>query len=84
MTQSSYTGDEDFVLADAVFDSIGDVGDERFSLHDLTTPGAIATCFYIMYPTRRWHHEWVAAQSCPVLEVLPAGKAVLPLYGLRS
>lgn len=40
VTQSSYTGDEDFSLADAVFDQIGDSGDERFSLHDLTTPGS--------------------------------------------
>ena len=64
----SYTGDEDFSTADAVFDCIGDkgapvqlargrvescadlgcavhaagwsAGSERFSLHDLTTPGA--------------------------------------------
>lgn len=42
VTQSSYTGDEDFALADAVFDQIGDSGDERFSLHDLTTPGVHA------------------------------------------
>ncbi len=39
MTTSSYTVDEDFGTADAVFDCIGDAGDERFSLHDLTTPG---------------------------------------------
>jgi HAD superfamily hydrolase (TIGR01509 family) len=40
VTQSSYTAGEDFSLADAVFDAIGDAGDERFSLHDLTTPGS--------------------------------------------
>lgn len=39
MTQSSYTAGEDFSLADAVFECIGDAGDEQFSLHDLTTPG---------------------------------------------
>lgn len=39
MTTSFYTGDEDFATADAVFDCIGDAGDERFSLSDLTTPG---------------------------------------------
>jgi hypothetical protein len=39
VTQSSYTADEDFSLADAVFECIGDAGDEQFSLHDLTTPG---------------------------------------------
>ena len=39
VTTSSYTVDEDFGTADAVFDCIGDAGDERFSLHDLTTPG---------------------------------------------
>jgi HAD superfamily hydrolase (TIGR01509 family) len=40
VTQSSYTADEDFSLADAVFECIGDAGDEQFSLHDLTTPGS--------------------------------------------
>lgn len=39
VTKSSYTQNEDFTLADAVFDCIGDKGDERFSLDDLTTPG---------------------------------------------
>lgn len=39
VTTSSYTVDEDFGTADAVFDCIGDEGDERFSFHDLTTPG---------------------------------------------
>ena len=39
-TMSGYTADEDLSMADAVFDCIGDVGSERFSLHDLTTPGA--------------------------------------------
>ena len=39
VTKSRYTEDEDFDVADAVFDCIGDAGDERFSLHDLTTPG---------------------------------------------
>ena len=40
VTKSRYTEDEGFDVADAVFDCIGDAGDERFSLHDLTTPGA--------------------------------------------
>jgi len=35
VTKSSYTGGEDFAAADAVFDCIGDEGDERFSLADL-------------------------------------------------
>lgn len=35
VTKSSYTGGEDFGAADAVFDCIGDQGDERFSLADL-------------------------------------------------
>jgi hypothetical protein len=35
VTKSSYTQDEDFRAADAVFDCIGDAGDERFSLADL-------------------------------------------------
>lgn len=39
VTESSYTKGEDFTMADAVFDCIGEAGDERFSLHDLTTPG---------------------------------------------
>ncbi|KAK9816684.1 hypothetical protein WJX72_003671 [[Myrmecia] bisecta] len=40
VTTSSYTAGEDFQTADAVFDCIGDEGDERFSLNDLTTPGS--------------------------------------------
>ena len=41
VTKSRYTEDEQFEGADAVFDCIGDKGDERFSLDDLTTPGAL-------------------------------------------
>lgn len=41
MTESYYTKGEDFKIADAVFDCIGDAGDERFSLNDLTTPGLL-------------------------------------------
>lgn len=40
VTKSIYTENEDFSTADAVFDCIGDAGDERFSFQDLTTPGA--------------------------------------------
>jgi beta-phosphoglucomutase-like phosphatase (HAD superfamily) len=39
VTESAYTRGEDFRNADAVFDCIGEAGEERFSLHDLTTPG---------------------------------------------
>lgn len=39
VTESRYTAGENFDNADAVFDCIGDAGDERFSLNDLTTPG---------------------------------------------
>ncbi len=35
VTKSSYTQNEDFSAADAVFDCIGDAGSERFSLLDL-------------------------------------------------
>jgi HAD superfamily hydrolase (TIGR01509 family) len=42
VTESYYTRGEDFAAADAVFDCIGEAGEERFSLHDLTTPGALA------------------------------------------
>lgn len=35
VTKSSYTQDENFDQADAIFDCIGDTGDERFSLSDL-------------------------------------------------
>lgn len=35
ITKSSYTQDEDFSVADAVFDCIGDAGDERFGLQQL-------------------------------------------------
>lgn len=36
VTKSSYTEDEDFRQADAVYDCIGDKGDERFSFADFT------------------------------------------------
>lgn len=39
VTTSAYTADEDFQLADAVFEEIGEEGNESFSFHDLTTPG---------------------------------------------
>lgn len=39
VTTSFYTKDEDFTTADAVFDCLGEAGEERVSLHDLTTPG---------------------------------------------
>ena len=39
VTQSRYTKDENFESADAVYDCIGDAGEERFSLNDLTPPG---------------------------------------------
>lgn len=32
---------EDFSAADAVFDCIGEAGDERFSLDDLTSEGLL-------------------------------------------
>jgi HAD superfamily hydrolase (TIGR01509 family) len=41
VTKSRYTDDESFEGADAVFDCIGEEGEERFSLDDLTTPGAL-------------------------------------------
>lgn len=34
VTKSSYTQNENFANADAVFDCIGDAGSERFSLKD--------------------------------------------------
>jgi len=40
VTKSSYTQNEDFAMADAVFDCIGDRGDENFGIDDLTTPGS--------------------------------------------
>ena len=39
VTKSRYTEGESFDAADAVFDCIGDAGDERFSLEGLCTPG---------------------------------------------
>jgi len=40
ITESSYTAGENFDIADVVFDCIGNEGDERFCLNDLTTPGS--------------------------------------------
>lgn len=42
VTKSRYTEDEAFDGADAVFDCIGEKGEERFSLDDLSTPGALS------------------------------------------
>ena len=39
MTTSAYTKGENFETADAIYDCIGDAGEERFSLNDLTAPG---------------------------------------------
>ena len=39
VTKSIYSEDEDFSRADAVFDCLGDEGDERVKFHQLTTPG---------------------------------------------
>ncbi len=39
VTTSAYTKDEDFETADAIYDCIGDAGEERFSLNDLTPQG---------------------------------------------
>ena len=39
VTKSRYTEGESFDSADAIFDCIGDAGDERFSLDDVCTPG---------------------------------------------
>lgn len=38
MTKSQYTEEEDFKKADAVYDCIGDKGDERFSYSDMVKP----------------------------------------------
>ena len=35
VTRSSYTQEEDFSKADAIYDCIGEEGDERFSLKEL-------------------------------------------------
>ena len=35
VTKSQYTEEEDFTKADAVYDCIGDKGDERFSYSDM-------------------------------------------------
>lgn len=36
MTKSSYTENEDFHKADAIYDCIGDKGDERFTFAEVT------------------------------------------------
>jgi hypothetical protein len=42
VTKSRYTENESFDSADAIFDCIGEAGDERFSLDDLLSPGTAA------------------------------------------
>ena len=62
VTRSAYTQDEAFDGADAVFDCIGEKGEERFSLDDLTTPGS----FWLNPPLPRdAEGNWVAG-SAPV------------------
>lgn len=39
VTKSRYTEGDSFDSADAIFDCIGNAGDERFSLDDLSGPG---------------------------------------------
>jgi len=39
VTTSAYTKNENFETADAIYDCIGDAGEERFSLNDLTPQG---------------------------------------------
>ena len=39
ITKSAYTKNEDFATADAIYDEIGEAGEEKFSLNDLTTAG---------------------------------------------
>jgi beta-phosphoglucomutase-like phosphatase (HAD superfamily) len=41
VTTSSYTADEDFTIADVVFDSIGEGADSNFTMLDITTPGKL-------------------------------------------
>lgn len=43
ITKSSYTQNEDFSAADAVYDCIGDSGNEQFSLRDLEQLTSAAT-----------------------------------------
>lgn len=42
VTKSRYTENESFDSADAIFDCIGEAGNERFSLNDLLSPGTAA------------------------------------------
>lgn len=63
VTRSAYTQGEAFAGADAVFDCIGEAGgEERFSLHDLTTPGS----FWLNPPLPRDADGDWAAGAAPV------------------
>ena len=62
VTRSAYTQDEAFAGADAVFDCIGEAGEERFSLDDLTTPGS----FWLNPPLPRDGDGNWAAGAAPV------------------
>lgn len=46
VTTSRYTENESFDSADAIFDCIGEAGDERFSLDDLLSPGTAAAASF--------------------------------------
>jgi hypothetical protein len=82
VTESHYPKGEDFAIADAVFDCIGEAGEERFSLHDLTTPGlavdaccrrlaCLACCAAVLCCCAG------CCASCAVLPALPACAACL-------
>lgn len=43
VTTSSYTVDEDFGLADAVFDCIGEGSSANFTLQDFVSPGKLVS-----------------------------------------
>lgn len=68
MTESYYTKGEDFKIADAVFDCIGEAGDERFRLSDLTTPGAF------------WSAPAAARRACAAHGLAEAAGLVCGLY----
>lgn len=70
VTESYYTKGEDFAAADAVFDCIGEAGEERFSLHDLTTPGS----FWLNPPLPRdLEGSWIDPPAAQLLDVDPVG-----------
>ncbi len=82
VTKSRYTEKESFDSADAIFDCIGDAGDERFSLADLMSPGAdqglVLCCLMCINRHFRYHNRIPLSSTVKTAQV--HGVSIFMLY----